>query len=84
MLRVLNDYDFETGRRWRDARFELGSRVRVQGAGKGSIAGFQGQMILVKLEAPSGAVREVLAPKSLVKPVLRLIPDSAMPAAPAA
>jgi hypothetical protein len=81
VLRVLNDYDTETGRRWRDARFEIGARVRVTGAGKGAIKGFRGQMLIVTLDTPSGAAREVIAPKSLVKPVLRLIPDSALPAA---
>lgn len=77
ILRVLNDYDPATGKRWRDERFEIGSRVQVAGAGRGHVKSFRGPMIVVKLEAPQGAVGEVIAPKSLVKPVLRLISDSA-------
>lgn len=81
VLRVLNDYDMQTGRRWRDARFEVGARVQVQGAGKGCIKSFHGQKLVVSLDAPVGAAREVIAPRSLVKPVLRLIPGSLNPEA---
>lgn len=84
VLRVLNDYDMQTGRRWRDERYEVGSRVRVQGAGKGRITGFRGPHIVVDLDGPAGATSIVIAPKSLVKPVLRPVSDSIIPAAPAA
>jgi hypothetical protein len=77
VLRVLNDYDPATGKRWRDARFEIGSRVQVTGAGRGHVKSFRGPMVVVKLETPQGDSREVIAPKSLLKPVLRLISDSA-------
>lgn len=76
ILRVLNDYDPESGRRWRDARFEIGTRVQVQGAGRGHIHSFRGPMVVVKLDTPRGTCAEVIAAKALVKPVLRLISDS--------
>lgn len=84
VLRVLNDYDTNTGKRWRDERYTIGSRVRVEGAGKGKLTGFRGRHLIVTLDSPAGGAHQVIAPHTLVKPVLRPIPDSAMPAAPAA
>jgi hypothetical protein len=81
MLRTLQDFDALTGKRLRDARFEVGARVQVTGAGRGHIKAFRGPMLVVKLDSPRGSCSEVITSKSLVKPVLRVIATRELPGA---
>lgn len=71
VLRTLQDFDIATGKRVRDDRFQLQQPVQVESVGRGVISAFSGRLIVVKLDQPRGNVSRVLAPRSLVKPVIR-------------
>ena len=71
VARLVGDYNPTTGARYRDMRFEVGGRVSVAGAGKGTLTGFRGPMLVVKLDKPCGHANSVIASRAIVKPVLR-------------
>jgi hypothetical protein len=81
VMRIMHDFDLETGRRMRDARFEVGQRVQVTGAGRGHITEIRGSRVVVKLENPTGPLECVVASRSLVKPVLTMVCDRGLPGA---
>lgn len=71
---TIAEYDLASGMRVRDGPFELYGPVWVKGAGAGTISALTERGAVVKLRDPKGELREVIAPRSLMKPHLRSIP----------
>lgn len=70
---AIEEYSLATGERVRDGVFELNARVWVKDFGPGEIEGFTDRGARVTLERHVGGLREVLAPRSLMKPYLRAV-----------
>lgn len=77
MHRVLKDYDAATGARIRDDRFVINQRVQVTGAGRGTVVKVHSKDVVVNLDEPLAGTKQVLAPKALVRPVLRVVTGDA-------
>lgn len=73
VMRRIAAFDPKTGERI-PAAIAMGALVQVSGAGRGEVKAFRGDYLVVKLDEPLGGhVNTVLAPRALVKPVLRVV-----------
>jgi hypothetical protein len=71
--KALGEYDLETGARVAGAAFKLHDRVYVASAGRGVVEGFTPcGRVTVRMEANRLTSRVVHAPRSLVKPIVRM------------
>jgi hypothetical protein len=73
LLAAVDEFDLGTGLRVRmGLHFCVGGRVTVKDTGSGTIASLNERGAIVKLDRPKGNVSQVIAPRSLLKPHLRV------------
>lgn len=83
VMRIVDEYDFTTGRPLVDIAYGVGARVLVRDAGCGCVRSFRNGHLVVKLDKPlAEGVNTVIAPKAIVKPVVRLAVGGGAPANP--
>lgn len=70
---AIEEFSLATGERMRDGIFEVNGRVWVKDFGPGEIKAFSDRGARVQLEQHKGGLREVLVPRSLMKPYLRAV-----------
>ncbi len=70
---AIDEFDLATGQRVRDGQYAVNGRAWVKDLGGGTIAAITERGCRVRLDRPRGAVREVIAPRSLMKPYLRAV-----------
>lgn len=80
VTRAIEDFDPATGWRTRLGDISVGAEVQVDlwnheypdSKRRGQVVGIAGRRYIVKLSQPYGRVGEVIAPRSMVKPVVRV------------
>lgn len=73
ILAAIAEFDLETGERKRVGLLQLQGPVWVKGIGAGTIAHIDATTggAIVRLREPRGALKQVMAPRRLMKPYLR-------------
>lgn len=75
LFAAIEEYDLATGKRVRlGEHLRVAGRATVKDFGPGTIMSIDERGAVVKLDRPKGNLTEVIAPRALLKPHLRLAP----------